>query len=147
MIGKFDSYRDSALHYLCSSEWGNESFGDCSTYGVYIWRISNTPFDVSDRNNEFNSVIQEWEEDQPELEGTLEKSFEEFRKSLVGHFLVSESDTGAVTVKQFTLESELIRHFNQQRDHYNEFMEEEEPEQPYSEYRYEQTPEGHRDFS
>ena len=115
MVGKFDSLRDSALHYLCSVDWGNESFGDVSTYGVYIWRISNTQFEVSERNMEFNSVIQGWEES----EGT--EITEELRNSLIGHFMVSENEQGQVTVKEYTLESELIRHFNMMQEHYNQF--------------------------
>lgn len=123
MLGKFDSYRDSALHYLCSSGWGNNSFGDVSTYGVYVWRISNNLQEVHTLNTEINSVFEDWENDNPELLGTLECSLEEFRKSLVGHFMVSENSDGIVTVKEYALESELIRHFNNMQEHFNEFME------------------------
>lgn len=122
MLGKFDSYRDSALHFLCSSEWSNESFGDVSTYGVYVSRISNAADDVSTFNTEVNSMLEEWEAANPEMLGTLECTLEEFRTSLVGHFMVSEDSAGFVHVKKYSLESELIRRFNDMRDHFDEWM-------------------------
>jgi hypothetical protein len=120
MLGKFDSFRDSALHFLCTQDWGNDSFGDVTDYGVYIWRISLDAMEVSQTNTEFNSVI----ELLVESEGF--PFTQELRDSLVGHFMVSENEQGLVTVKQYTLESELIRHFEQMRDHYDEFMTEQE---------------------
>lgn len=120
MKGKFDSYRDSALHYLCSVDWGNESFGDVSTYGVYLWRISNSVNDVHKENKEFASVLEEWVKENPEAD---EKTV---RRSLLGHFLVSENSQGQVTVKEFKLESELIRHFNSMKAHFEEFESAEE---------------------
>lgn len=117
MVGKFDSFRDSALHYLCRAEWCNESFGDVTTYGVFIDRISNEYADVQELNTEVSSLLEEWF-----TENGVSPSDREFRYSLVGHFLVSENDQGQVTVKEFKLESELIRHFNQMRDHYDEWM-------------------------
>lgn len=120
MLGKFDSFRDSALHYLCTSEWANESFGDVSTYGVYIWRISLDTEEVKQTNIEFNSVMDLL----VESEGF--PFTQELRDSLVGHFMVSENEQGLVTVKQYTLESELIRHFNSMQEHFNAFMEEQE---------------------
>lgn len=124
MLGKFDSYRDSALHFLCRAEWCNASFGDVNDYGVFIDRISNFQEDLTGCID----ALTEWEEMNPELLGVLECTKEEFRASLVGHFLVSENEQGLVTVKQYTLESELIRHFNQMRDHYDEFMTEQDEE-------------------
>lgn len=116
MLGKFDSLRDSALHYLCSVEWGNESFGDVSTYGVYIWRISIS----SEELEEVASALEALEESEELLRGI--EDLEAFHKSLVGHFMVSENEQGLVTVKEYTLESELIRHFNSMQEHFNEFM-------------------------
>jgi hypothetical protein len=128
MKGKFDSYRDSALHFLCSVEWGNESFGNVQTYGVYLWRISNKLEEVHTLNIEINSVLEEWEQANPELEGTLEMSLEDFRKQLVGHFLVSENEQGSVTVREFPTEGALKSQFNAMKKHFEEFEEEEEPE-------------------
>jgi len=119
MIGKFDSYRDSALHFLCSSDWGNESFGDVSTYGVYIWRISNTLEEVHTLNTEINSVLEDWEQANPELLGVLECSLEDFRKTLVGHFLVSENGQGQVTVREFNTEKRLLGAFDAMHEHFN----------------------------
>jgi hypothetical protein len=126
MKGKYDSYQDSALHYLCSSEWGNDSFGDVSTYGVYIWRISNNLQEVHTLNIEINSVLEEWEEANPELLGTLECTLEEFRKTLVGHFLVSENEQGQVTVRQFPTEGALISQFKAMEKHYIEWTDSDE---------------------
>jgi hypothetical protein len=128
MLGKYDSYRDSALHFLCSNGWENESFGDVSTYGVYLSRISNKLEEVHTLNTEINSLLEVWEQENPELLGTLECSLEEFRKRLVGHFLVSESDTGLVTVREFATEGMLISQYKAMEKHFNEFMEEEEEE-------------------
>ncbi len=115
MLGKYDSYRDSALHYLCASDWANESFGDVSTYGVYVWRISNDPADVQVINTEITSVLEEWFEANPEISETDQS----FRDQLVGHFMVSENNQGQVTVRQYQLESELIQHFNNMQEHYS----------------------------
>jgi hypothetical protein len=131
MKGKFDSYRDSALHFLCRAEWCNASFGDVSTYGVFIDRISNKLEEVHTLNTEINSVLEEWEQSNPELLGTLECSLEEFRKTLVGHFLVSENEQGSVTVREFPTEKRLIQQFEAMREHFDEFMGElEEEEEP-----------------
>jgi hypothetical protein len=113
MLGKYDSFRDEALHALCLADWANESNGDCSDYGVYFWRISNAPQDVATNNPEFNSLVEalELEHDTPEL-----------RQSLIGHYLVSENDQGLVTVRQFSIESELVRRFTEFSNHYEEFM-------------------------
>lgn len=124
MNGKFDSYRDSALHFLCRAEWCNASFGDVSTYGVFIDRISNEYSDVQELNTEVSSVLEDWFTANPEVS----PSDRTFRYSLVGHFLVSENEQGQVTVKEFKLESELIRHFEAMRDHFDEFMASQEEE-------------------
>jgi len=116
MLGKFDSYRDSALHFLCTSDWANESFGNVQDYGVYIWRISNSVNDVQKENMEFASVIEDWFTANPEC-----ADHKALRRSLLGHFMVSENEQGLVTVKQYTLESELIRHFNQMQEHFNQW--------------------------
>ena len=78
--------------------------------------------DVKQTNTEFNSVM----ELLVESEGF--PFTQELRDSLVGHFMVSENDQGLVTVKKYTLESELIRHFNSMQEHFNAFMDTEEQE-------------------
>jgi hypothetical protein len=115
--GKFDSFRDSALHYLCTSDWANESFGDMD-YGVYIWRISNNLSEVSTDNSEINSVLEEW----APMEGyeTLHTD-STFRETLAGHFLVSENDQGMVTVHQFATEAAALARFKDMQAHYEEW--------------------------
>ena len=116
MIGKYDSFRDSALHFLCLADWANESFGDVSDYGVYIWRISNQRDDVMLANGEFNGVIFDWITANPECEDSLE-----FRESLIGHFIVSENDQGQVTVRKFDSEVGMLDMFNKYQVHYDEW--------------------------
>jgi hypothetical protein len=113
MLGKYDSFRDEALHALCLADWANESNGDCSDYGVYFWRISNEPQDVATNNQEFNSLVEllELEHDTPEL-----------RQSLIGHFLVSENDQGLVSVRQFENDRDLIARYAAFEAHYLEFL-------------------------
>ena len=106
MSGKYDSFRDSALHFLCTSGWDNGEFGDVQTYGVYIWRISNTEAEVSLENTEFNSVLEDWEHYEEVGES------DEFRQSLVGHFILSENEHGFVNVRSFDTESGLDARYN-----------------------------------
>lgn len=106
MLGKFDSLRDSALHYLCSVDWSNASFGDVEAPSGYVWRISNTKEEVHTLNTEINSVLEDWEEINPEVSMS-----EEFRETLIGHFLVIENSQGLVTVYSFNTEAELVEHY------------------------------------
>jgi hypothetical protein len=119
-LGKFSSDRDSALHFLCSSEWSNESFGDVNTFGKYVWRISNTWEDVKPTNIAFNSVIEEWLINDPDIEAIGE----EFRKALEGHFIVTELDSGQVLVFECETELQLISIFNVLQEQWEEFNKE-----------------------
>jgi hypothetical protein len=116
MLGKYDSYRDSVLHYLCTSDWANESDGNSSDYGVYFWRISNTWEDVKPENEEFNSLMEDIAAEGIELT-------EDLRRQMVGHFLVSESDTGAVNVRQFETEGKLLGRYQDFAEHYASWAE------------------------
>lgn len=117
-LGKYSNDRDSALHFLCSSGWGNDSFGDVSTFGKYVWRISNSWEEVKPAAIDFTSVIEEW------LEAEELEDGEAFRKSLVGHFLVTELDNGTVSVIDCGTELGLISVFNVIRDQWEEFSKE-----------------------
>jgi hypothetical protein len=92
-IGKYDSERDCILHFMCLSEWSDDSFGDVQDYGAYYWTIMNSPVDVQETNTEFISLLEEngygitWS---PEL-----------AQSLVGRFIVVETATGQVDVQQY----------------------------------------------
>lgn len=128
-LGKFDNDRDSALHFLCSAEWSNDSTGDVSTMGKYVWRISNAINDVHPNNTEFQSVIDEW------LESEEVQDTKEFRRSLVGHFLVQEFDNGRVLVLEYETEELLIRAFNYFKNEYESVWLEDDGEPYRSEYR------------
>jgi hypothetical protein len=121
MNGKYSSLRDSALHYLCTNGWDNGEFGDVQDYGVYVWRISNTPEEVALVNTEFTSVIEDWFKENPEAE---DDSI--FRADLVGHFIVWESSQGFVSVIHFDTEEELEEKYNHFLKHYGEWVEESE---------------------
>lgn len=104
-LGKYSSARDSILHFLCMSEWANDSNGNSEAPTGYYWRISNTPEDVSINNGEFNSVIEDWFTDNPEV---TDSGF--LRAELVGHFIVSTNDQGFVMVASgYESEERLIQ--------------------------------------
>lgn len=100
-MSKYDSNRDDALHYLCTSGWANTSFGDVAAPTGYCWRITNADVDVAEVNTEFNSVMDDWS-------GELTQ---DVRDALVGHFLVVEDSDGFVHVLEYTSEKELISTF------------------------------------
>jgi hypothetical protein len=122
-LGKFDSDRDSALHYLCSSDWGNESFGDSSTWGKYVWRISNTWEEVKPGNTEIAWIIEEF------LNAEDLKDSEEFRKSLVGHFLVQEDSNGLVHVREYASEYGLLEDYSTLEQEFSEWNSQDDEEQ------------------
>src|SRR5213595_1255559 len=112
-LGKYSNEFEDALHYLCTSEWSNESFGNVEAPTGYVWRISNTWEEVKPENGEFNSLMAEWFEQNPSFEDS-----EEFRRGLVGHFLVWEDNNGLVFLASFSTEKELLAEFQRME---NEF--------------------------
>ena len=117
-LGKFDCARDDILHYLCTSDWAEDSFGNVTDYGSYVWRISNDVNDVSMTNGEFNSILEEWfgwnegVTDSPEL-----------RAELVGHFLVTTVDSGFVYVSAYDTAEALKTAYNAAEEAYREWDE------------------------
>ena len=101
-LGKYSTDRDNVIHYLCMGGWANESFGDVESPTGYVYRISNTFGDVNPDNTEFSSMI----DDQVTAYDIADNL--EFRKSLVGHFLVTEDSNGFVSVLEFETERELL---------------------------------------
>lgn len=102
-LGKFSSARDSILHFLCISDWANESSGNTESPSGYFWRISNEEFDVQGSNHEFGSVMEDWFTDNPEVTDSPE-----LRQDLVGHFIVQGVDSGMVYVYQYDSEAEML---------------------------------------
>lgn len=100
-MGKFDSARDDILHFLCISDWANESDGNSEASTGYFWRISNRTNDVTDTNTEFNSILSEWLEMNPEVTDSPV-----LRSELVGHFIVQAMDSGFVYVGSYDTEAE-----------------------------------------
>lgn len=109
-LGKFDTDRDSALHFLCINSWGADETGHVESPVGYVWRISNEWEDVKPQNTEFTSALDEWFEEQGDVEDS-----EEFRRSLVGHFLLIENDQGFVSVVQYSTESNMLFVFDEFR--------------------------------
>lgn len=95
-LGKFDCARDDILQFMCTSDWANDSFGNVGDYGSYVWKISNTPEDVSMDNGECNSLLTEWFTWHPEVTDSPE-----LRAELAGHFNVTTVDSGFVYVSAY----------------------------------------------
>jgi hypothetical protein len=119
MTGKYDSFRDSALHYMVSNGYNEGEFGDVNDYGVYIWRITNTDAEVVIENTETTSLLEQWESYE-EANG----SSDDFREKLMGHFIISEDSQGFVSVRQFDSYEGMEARFEAFRDHYNEWVSE-----------------------
>ena len=95
-LGKYSTARDSILHFLCVSDWANDSTGNSEAPTGYFWKISNDPADVATINAEFQSVIEEWFLESPEVTDSPA-----LRAELVGDFIVSTDDQGFVYVESF----------------------------------------------
>lgn len=121
-LGKFDTDRDSALHYLCLSDWANGSFGDVESPVGYVWRISNNWEEVKPENTELTSVLEEWFEQQGDVEDTPE-----FRRSLVGHFLILEDSNGLVHVQSYDTVELSLDAFHEYRDVFEKWDAQTEP--------------------
>lgn len=119
-LGKFSSARDDALHFLCTSDWAEDSTGNSMDWNAYAWRISNDVNDVSQKNTEFNSIFEEWLEQNPEVTDSPE-----LRSELVGHFMVVEYSGGHVGVAKYNTEYELKRDLQTIEAEYNEWDERE----------------------
>lgn len=102
-MGKYSSARDDALHFLCTSDWAEESSGNSEAPTGYFWRISNDVNDVSMENGEFNSIIEDWFSYNQEVTDSPE-----LRSELVGHFIVTQADSGMVYVAKYDGEKELL---------------------------------------
>jgi hypothetical protein len=120
-LGKYSSARDDMLHWLCMNDWANESTGNSEAPTGYFWRISNAPGDVNLHNGEFNSVIEDWFKDNPEVTDSSELRFE-----LVGHFIVTVVDSGMVYVAKYDGEKELLEGYQILEDEFCKWDEQDE---------------------
>jgi len=92
-LGKYSSARDDLLHYLSVNGWANDSDGNVEAPTGYFWEIANGPADVHSSNTEFNSLIEEWLQQNPEVTDS-----EELRSELVGEFILTENNQGFISV-------------------------------------------------
>jgi hypothetical protein len=111
-LGKYDSDRDNILHYLCTCDWANDSFGDVEAPTGYVWRITNRPADVHIPNTEVTSLIED------QLAAYDIEDSPEFRSSLVGNFLVWEDSNGLVSVLKFPTEADLLSVYSTLQDEF-----------------------------
>lgn len=121
-FGKYSTDRDNILHFLCTSGWANDTFGDVEAPTGFVSRISNNPADVHLPNTEITSLI----EDQLALYDITDDAG--FRRSLEGHFLVIEDDRGLVTVRMYADEEALKQDFRTLRDRYETWAAQDEEE-------------------
>lgn len=115
-LGKFSTDRDSALHYLSTSEWANDTFGNVEAPTGFVSKISNNWEEVKPENTEMTSVLEDWFEQQGDVEDTPE-----FRESLVGHFLITENSQGFVYVSEFETAEDRDRVYNDLETEFNEW--------------------------
>jgi len=113
-LGKFDSARDSILSYLCLADWAEESDGNTEAPTGYFSRISNEAADVSMENTEFNSIMAEWLDFNPEVTDSPE-----LRSELVGHFIVQSMDSGFVYVGTYTTEEAMLTVFAEMQEEFS----------------------------
>ena len=118
-LGKYSSARDDILHFMCMSEWANESSGNSESPTGYFWRISNDPADVHIPNTEVTSLLEEWFEQNQEVTDSPE-----LRAELVGHFIVSTVSSGSVYVVKYDTERELLEAYNTLEAEYAEWDDE-----------------------
>lgn len=89
-MSKYDSQRDEVLDALAANGWATASDGEVNDYGQWFAYMVNDVQDVALNNPEFVSVFE-----------SLEFGFEltaELSAELVGAYVLTTSDSGAVTV-------------------------------------------------
>lgn len=118
-MGKYSSARDDLLHYLCITDWAEESTGNTESPSGYVWRISNEAADVQQANGEFNSVVADW------FANTAVIDSPELRAELVGHFIVQTVDSGFVYVYKYDSAEEQRAAYDELENQYAEWDDEE----------------------
>jgi hypothetical protein len=114
-LGKYGTDRDNILHYMATSDWANDSFGDVEAPTGYVWRISNTLSEVQVSNTELTSLIED------QLEAYNIEDGPAFRASLVGHFVIEEDSNGFVSVTEFESEAVMLEEFENWRKVFEEW--------------------------
>jgi hypothetical protein len=94
-LGKYSSDKDNILHFMATSDWANDSFGNVEAPTGYVWRMTNTVEDVQLSNTELTSLIGE------QLQAYSIEDGQQFRSSLVGNFLIAEDSQGFVSVTEY----------------------------------------------
>lgn len=119
-LGKYDSARDDILHFMCTSDWANESTGNSVDWEGYAWRISNTTSEVNKQNTEVNSLLEDWFKSNAEVRDSVA-----LRQELVGNFLVVELSNGMIDVASFDTPEALKEAYDAFEARYNEWASDE----------------------
>lgn len=120
-LGKYSSARDDILHFLCMSDWAEESSGNSESPSGYFWKISNAPGDVNLHNGEFNSIIEEWFKENPEVVDSSNLRFE-----LVGDFIVQGVDSGMIYVYSYESKAEMLEAYEALEEQFSAWDEQDE---------------------
>lgn len=114
-MSKYDSMRDDALHFMCVGGWSNGEFGNVEAPTGFVWKISNDWEDVKPENGEFRSLMEDWFELQAEPDDI------NFRRSLVGDYLIREDSNGLVYVTIYTEKEPRDDEFHRLQDEFQKW--------------------------
>lgn len=95
MPGKFDSARDEVLYTMALEGWANDSDGESAALTGWFARLTQSDAEIKEIREAFEDAAPE--------------SFE--WSSIVGLFLLRESNEGFVTVTEYATERELTSEF------------------------------------
>jgi hypothetical protein len=115
-LGKYSTDRDNILHYMATSDWANDSFGNVEAPTGYVWRISNDAAEVQVSNTELTSLIED------QLKVYSIEDGPEFRSSLAGHFLIAEDSNGFVSVSEYPTAELLQQAYDSLEGIYSEWV-------------------------
>lgn len=107
--GKYDSLRDQCLHLMTLEAWGNTSSGDVQSPQGFFTRIC-----ISEA--ELFEVVQAFKE-QLEAAGLTDP------ESLIGNYIVRESNDGFVTVDVHDTEDDAVLAYEALSQAYDEWLE------------------------
>lgn len=122
-LGKYSNEFEDALHYLCNSGWATGEFGGVEAPTGLVWKISNTWDDVKPENGEFNSLMEEWFAQNSEFADS-----EEFRRNLVGDFIIREDNNGSISMQSFPTQEDMLDTYRGLRDDFEQWDSEEDEE-------------------
>ena len=103
---KYSSARAQVLHLMCREAWGNAGNDDLESPTGAFWRISNDEPDVPELEDAFGTEMAQLQVPVAEV---------------IGHYLVTESQAGVVTVYPYETAAELLDDYLPMYDRYDEW--------------------------